>query len=211
MFISPGILAANVLGGSGGTLVPEITDDFNRADDTELGTSAEGWSWTRVTGTAGHIGITNNWCYKIHGSGGTNRAEYDLAASDMYAQVDAVTHGSTGSNDADVLIMCRFDTATQTFYQGRYRNLTATNEDQYILHKRVAGTDTQIGSTVVEATAGLPITLRLEVEGNTLRFYGGGVLKIAATDSTITSGLRAGLGMGGGNAFACDNFQAGAL
>jgi hypothetical protein len=181
--------------------VTTITDNFDRANAATIGTSAEGWSWQTLTGT---MGIASNAVDSQGGATGRARANSDLATSDHYAQFD-VTVTLTGNSIGPCV---RFDSAANSCYQ-LLVNPDATN---YRFFKCVAGVETQVGSTVVEALPGLPFTLRFEITGNTLTGFAGGVSKITTTDATFGSGpVRTGCRMSASTTPRLDNFSAGDL
>jgi hypothetical protein len=190
----------------------ELTDNFDRANQAGLGTSAEGWSWGLMAGPTGGGGqILNNWCYASSGQSGFWRAEADLSSADMFSELQALFSDGTGGGDKELYATCRVHPSENTFYVGRHTWLRGTDQDEYQLAKRINNVQTLIGSAVLEPHAAYPTTVRLEVVGNQLTLKANGVTKVTATDSEITGHVRAGIGLGSGLGFAYDNFQAGVL
>lgn len=187
-----------------------ITDDFNRADSTTLTPSAEGWSWTETTTPiASNIDINANEAKAQNGSSAGSaaiaRAESDLATTDHYAQANCFASG----NAAAVSGVCvRFDASAVTFY-GCFLD---QNDVSHEIHKRVAGTRTQLAAVTTPTASGLLI--RLEVNGSNLEMFAAGVSLITTTDTSITTGVRTGItgaAVGAANRAKWDNFEAGDL
>lgn len=207
------VLAGNLEAGAP-VVVPtvELTDDFNRANQAGLGTSAEAWSWGVMAGAAGGGGqILFNQCYALTSQSGFWRAEKDLTSADMFSEIQAIAYDGTGGGDTEVHAVCRVHPSENTFYTGRHTWLRGTTQDEYQLTKRINNVETLIGAAVLEPHATYPTTVRLEVTGDQLTLKADGVTKATATDSEITGHVRAGIGLGAGLGFFYDNFQAGVL
>lgn len=186
--------------------VTRFTDNFNRADSaSSLGSSSEGWSWTTNIGT---WGILSNQASNKATTATVSRAraEVDLGSSNNWAQA-TYAHGATlVSNQFGVCV--RYDPASDGCYQFSMR------EDGTLtrIFKVVAGTQTALTTAT---TAGLAVgdVIRLEVIGTTINAYQNGSVIATVTDSSITTGVRAGIygnqAAGSANNVQCDNYSAG--
>lgn len=164
-----------------------ISDNFNRADQSGLGTASGGFSWAHVVDT---MNILSNEA-RTPGWGATriSRAEADLSSDDHYAQITIVS-GAWGVNT-------RFASGADTSYNGTYG--TGYNA----LRKRIAGVDTELdhGSSVT------PTTIKVESDGSSQTMYFDGVSEASGTDTAITGNLRTGI-MAGSFDTSADNFEA---
>jgi hypothetical protein len=184
------------------------TDNFNRADNADLGTN-----WTPPTGVTGWS-ISGNQA--LEDSGGAFCAEYWNAvsfANDQYSQaiVDGVTLESVVNNGAGVAV--RIATGANTMYRA-YLNSNASGEIQ--LTKHVAGVVTELAQYTAGAAPALLDGIRLEVRGTTLKVYhssagGAYVERISTDDSSIASGSAGIAGKANSNLNLVDNWDGGDL
>lgn len=163
-----------------------ITDNFTRADSaTSLGSSSEGWSWAVNSGTGGikiNLGSNKSSTATLLRA----RAEIDLGSSDNWAQA-VYAHGA--ANAANQFGVCvRFDSASDTCYQFSMREDGLNTR----IFKVVAGTQTALTTATTTALA-VGDVIRLEAIGTTINAYRNGTLIATVTDSTITTGKRAGV------------------
>jgi hypothetical protein len=159
-----------------------ITDDFNRANSSSLGTSAEGWSWTTV---GGDLRIVSNKAssHAIAGAVGNHgRAEFDLSSADHYAQA---TVDRTGSGYKDMGVSVRYSAAADTFYMANHSPTAVT------LYKVVGGSG-YTALTSVSRTYSASIVLKAEINGSTLRGFVNGTSLATTTDTSLTGSLRTG-------------------
>lgn len=186
-------------------------ESFTAADGSFPATDTD-LTWVRVDGGGGAgWSVTGNQASPNGSARGINqqsRAEHDTTSSDQYAQV--VITGAAGA--ASELGVCvRYASAANTFYMAMFRN-AATPWVQ--IWKSVGGTFTALGAQITVSVA-LPDTLRIEVEGSTIRAYWNGTLTESITDTSITSGTRAGLhgheNAGQGLGVVVDGFEFGDL
>jgi len=179
-----------------------ILDNFNRANSDTLGTSSDGlFTWSEVLGDNDIASSTT----LQSGAEGNNRSRIGpLSSTNHYAQVDVVAMPAAAGLTAAVCT--RFDASSDTCYMFLVRQDT----NNYRFYKVVAGTLTQIGSTVTEAIPSVPFTIRLESNGTTHTCYVNGVAKITQTDSSLTTGTHVGVNTGRvlTNNVAIDNFIA---
>lgn len=171
-----------------------ITDDFNRADQTGLGTGAGGWSWTSVTGS---IDIASNQATPPALVANRSRAESDLSSVDHYAQADIVALSGSSRVAGP---MARYASAADTGYIFLITTGGATTLD-----KVVTGTRTALGTST--ASISLPDTLKMESNGSTQTGYYNAVSNVSLTDTAITTGTRTGLHQRSGIT-SLDNFEA---
>ncbi len=188
-----------------------INDTFNRGDGGLVGSSDGFWSWSNgnletVSGSSGNaVSVVSNQCKQGNaGSIVSVRAEQDLTNDDNYAQMSIITRG-TGDGCG---VYCRASTGTNPAYYIAY---LIEASDNVQLYKNTGGASfTQLGSNVA-VTVSLPNTLRVEAIGTAIKVYWDGVQKISVTDSSITTGKRAGMrvGSGGSTQRIVDGFRAG--
>lgn len=166
-----------------------ISDNFNRADQSlnALGTWVErvnDWS------VASNVAITAG------GDNGLAHHTTALSSDDHEAQVD-MTVFSLGAGPA-----CRISTVALTCYELRIVATTGTN---LYFYKRVADVRTIIDAGRA-VTVSLPDTLKIYVDGSTMRSYFNGGLEHDFTDSAVTGNLNAGMNCRGTDDL--DNFEA---
>ncbi len=66
-----------------------------------------------------------------------------------------------------------------------------TITDEHILEKMITGTDTELASSADVPTNGT--TLKIEVDGRSIKGFIDGVEKISVTDTVITTNFQCGL------------------
>lgn len=182
-----------------------ITDGFNRANQNNLGTSSEGWSWSELgTGRLDIVSLAAKHAFQ--GSQSVNRADSDLSSADHYAQWSQTIRGG-GSTTGGGPMVRKDSSSTLTYYHMR---LMGSGSDNVELYKVVAGTFTQLGSDTSVAVS-LPDPLRLTCSGSSIKATYDGVDKITQTDTAIASGTRCGIRSQESSAsFASfDDFEAG--
>lgn len=165
------------------------TDNFDRANGTL------GASWLTPEGT---------WTLSSNEAdpttfGGNTALNTTVQDSDCYAEVSIVS-GSV--SEGGPVVRASADGANM--YHARW-----SSGGNWILYKRVAGTFTLITYASDDVAPTLPVRIRLEAEGTTLRVYNGSELVIQAVDTDLpgTGGL-AGIRSGFGNQ-NFDDFEAG--
>lgn len=172
---------------SDGWLPPHttITDNFNRADSTSLGSSSEGWSWTE---TQGNIDIVTNRAQARAVGVQSARAESSLS-SDAHLSQCVATHSGASSNKCGVAV--RFSASATTYYKYQARPATATVQHEII--KVVTGTETSLFTQTGNAFSSGD-TIKCDVDSsNLIRGLVNGVLRISGTDTSITGNLRTGI------------------
>ncbi len=188
-----------------------INDTFNRADGVLVVSSDGSWSWsagnieTANGSSANAVQVVSNQCKQNNAASLVSvRAEVDLTNDDNYAQISVVVRGDTQGTG----VYCRAATGTNPAY---YLAWIDASTDNVQLYKTTGGgTFTQLGSNA-SVTVSLPQTLRIEAIGTAIKVYWDGVQKISVTDSSVTTGKRAGMRFGapGSTLRIVDNFRAG--
>lgn len=161
------------------------SDAFTRANQSGLGTSSEGWSWTNINTTSG-FSISSNAAVALSASPDTMEAAIAaLSTDDMQVQLVY----SSGSATARIGPSCRNDGTTNTAYLGWHRTTSGGN---HRIRKLISGTPTDL----INATSAisLPATIILSANGSTLSITSGGTLRGTVTDTAITGNLYGGLG-----------------
>jgi hypothetical protein len=208
---SPGVFAwadAHFDNFAGGDLVVlPVSDDFNRADETDISASVN-WE-TSLAGHGNHVPIVSN---KVMGENGDAVSQANAlwrAATfpdDQYAQMSglAVPSGqwigpsvrASGAGGDTGYVVIAFNNSGTRVLQ---------------LYQKISSSFTQLGSTytVPGNVFNLSDVLRIEAEGTTIRVLFNGSEVISATDSGIASG-NAGLQVFG-DAVSADNWEGGSL
>ena len=163
-----------------------ITDDFNRADANPISTGS--FAWTDVGG--GDWEIVSNVARQST-SGVTlraSRAESDLSSADHYAQCDLVNSNQGTARGGGPC--ARFASAAETYYIAALQG-----DGDMRLAKMVTGTRTDLGTSDTQAFT-VPETVRVEINGTTLKRYFDGSEVESITDSAISSNTRTGIAAG---------------
>lgn len=180
---------SNVINSTGFTTEATVTnlfsDDFNRANES-LDASAD---WTERDG---NYQIVSNYA-ELTGSGGTNRCAH-IASS----------HVTT----ADYSVTSNLDKGTAILYGyhgicGRRVDYSTADSDMYVmiyspsddlkLYKRISGSWTQLDTYSVTLTNNTSYKFELKMNGTTIEGYLDDVLRLSATDSSLTASGDAGI------------------
>ena len=164
------------------------TESWPGANTTTLGgdltwTEVAG-DWERRTNKASNVDVAGSLFA---------RADHDLAGTDQSVQAvldqpqDTISRGG---------VAARFASAATTCYVFWARNNATTT---YRLAKWVTGTQTVLTSISTTAPT-FPATIKIEVNGSSVKGFVGGTEVITATDTGITTGTRGGLFIEGQNA-----------
>lgn len=157
-----------------------FSDDFNRADNDLLGGNwvergAAGVDFDIVTNRVEIIGLPNNENSVVYNPAGISSADYT---------VQAVVNPISGNAFSGV--------------GGRRVHFGASDSDGYAafinqnsgklhLYKRVSGTWTELGSFITTITAGVDYTVKLSMQGTTIKAFLDGVERISVTDSALSA------------------------
>jgi hypothetical protein len=173
-----------------------LTDDFNRADSTNLGAD-----WTE---TAGDASIASN---QLAASSfpAEIRHTSNLSSADHYSQCALVVLPATNDGAGP---LARFSAAaSDTFYVSDFQDNVGAPTSRCTTYKRITGTYTLIaGPTGV--TFSLPDTAKIECNGSTIKAYFNGAEVHSVTDSGISGNLRTGLRIGATSTARLDDFEA---
>lgn len=165
-------------------------DTFTDADNTLLSahTGEIGATWTKHPQSGGgDMKVSSN---RLAGSVVADYAFYTPsgtpAGADYDVQATLRTNGDTASVAA---VMGRFDTTALTGYRAMYSGFSGT----WVLSKFVAGSQVDLGTYAVAATADTDYDVKLEMRGSAIKVYIDGVERISVTDSAITAAGTAGV------------------
>lgn len=172
-----------------------ISENWNCADSANINCQL---TWTEATDS---YDIVTNRCQKTAGGFNYARADTDLASDDHYAQValiNAVSGPGMGS------VVRKDGTATDTWYHAVAR--TNATPDSWDTTKVVAAVFTGIGTgTSVNVVSG--DTIKVSVDGSTIKRFRNGTEQDSVTDTAITGNLRTGITMST-NTMSVDTFEA---
>jgi hypothetical protein len=166
-----------------------VSDNFNDTNGTTLTshTGATGATWTKHPSSgAGSIEIDANRAHQTvstnsfyYASGIPGSADYDVQAR-LRQVSDTGVMGITG----------RMSTSANTMYRLFY---TAGGTDLWTLDKVVAGTGTTLATWSDTLANGDERTVRLQMQGSSIKGFIDGVERLTATDSAITAAGKAGV------------------
>jgi hypothetical protein len=162
------------------------TDDFNRANSTSIGNWLEntsGWA------------INNN---QLQPDDVTSYVVYlsPLDTSDQYAEVVISTIATTSMG-----VFARSNQFGNSFYLWR------NNGTSWDLFVNDSGSFIAIGNSFAGSASNGDVA-RIQVQGSTITGFVNGVQRATATDTTITSGLYAGIRNGADSSPRYDSFLA---
>lgn len=168
---------------------------------TEHPAYATGDLGVSATGDNVFINVTNINC-SYYASGTPSSPDYEVVA-------DMFWTGNSATQDTNLGVTGRTDPSAATLYLARYSTIG------WQLYKFVAGTATQLGSTVSE-TLTVTAQVKLKMVGSTIELYkkGEATPTITVTDTSITLAGKAGIrgstsnGTPTASAFRWDNFSA---
>ncbi|MER5461655.1 hypothetical protein ABT010_13395 [Streptomyces sp. NPDC002668] len=165
-----------------------FTDDFNRADSTDLG--------------AGWVEVSGDWSIVSNrlspgAAGGTIilRAAGAMATSDNYAQVTIAT--TTAASHG---VWCRGNSNISSGYLWR------NDGTSWDLFQVLGGSFTSIGSFAGAAANG--DVAKVQAVGSTIKGYVNGVQRVSVTDTAVTTGTSVGLRAESTSALRFDDFAA---
>lgn len=166
-----------------------FSDDFNRADSSDLGAA-----WIEVSG---EWSIASNRL-SPGAAGGTIilRAADAMASSDNFAQVAIAVTASASQG-----VWCRGNSNISQGYL--WRNDGST----WNLFAVVGGSFTSIGSYAAAAAPG--DVAKVQAVGSTIKGYVNGVERVSVTDTSVTTGTSVGIRSESVGALRYDDFAAG--
>lgn len=155
-------------GGGGGPVSTLFSDDFNRADSTTLGNN-----WVEVTADWAIVSNTLRVSSTAFGDYVINTTS--LGTADYEVQAVLITVGTVPV----IRVIGRY-VDTNNYYAVRWAD---TNSG---LFKRVGGVETDLGAWPADSiTSG--DTVKLSMQGTTIKAYVNGVQKASVTDSAFAS------------------------
>ena len=167
-------------------------DSFTRADTTTtLGVAESGQTWSVIGGNA--HGISTNRAY-------TNVAAFSTTVVNVRVSnliTVQATLTTTDNANSQYLVFRQTDSSNH-HYVGQSGGV-------WIMYKKVAGVDTQIGTA-----AGTPASgdvLKVTMDGSTIKFYVNGTLLITVTESDNLTGTGAGIATWNSTTARWDNFS----
>lgn len=188
-----------------------LNDNFNRADQSGLGTASGGFTWSNPIGSSLWDIVSNQAQYGTGDTGeDVERAESDLSGVDCYCQIKVVEvhDGSGGASFISADTIARKDsTSTATYYLGQ--SFIESSISHHRLYKNVASSFTELGSNTDSISANE--VQKLSCNGTTIKLLIDGVEKFSVTDSDISTGTRCGIrtDCGDTNSYSiADDFQA---
>ncbi len=155
------------------------TDNFNRSD------GSLGAGWTDMTD--GGLAISSQ---EVVGTNGTFSGEIrtgESFASDQSSQIEVTSTQLSGGEWIGPAV--RAKNGGQSLYLGLY--FWNNGDPELMLFKRIAGNWTQLGAAYQSGALVAGTQLTLAVSGSTLTFSQNGVVRITATDTSLTSGSPA--------------------
>ena len=170
-----------------------VTDDFNRANSTNLGTdwAEDNGDWSISSNGLAQATATGAW-YKCRWTGTA------MAGTDVIVQVS----GQTPDNTSGFGPMTRGAVSSTITGYG----MTGFGADSFYLVEIASSSSDTILDTGSSCSSATTYTLRLESNGTTHEGYLGGVLDVSASDATYTG---AGVGIWAyGNVDIYDNWSA---
>lgn len=176
------------------------TESFNKSDSTTLGPDL---TWTALHDD---LQVVSNKVTCVNtATVARERAGSDCAGNDNYAQIVIINRdaGATSSIEA----ISRYQSSANTGYPFRHTNNTVHE----ILMKIEAGSLTTI-SSVNGATPAANDIVKSQSNGSTISAHVNGVQQTSVTDTSITTGLRGGVGMtcvNGPSTWTGDSFEYG--
>lgn len=170
-------------------------DTFNDIDGTNLPTHDANWVKHGSSGSSQLI-ITNANRIRVGTTDSSETIYYHSgspASADYTVQADFLKKDD--SNGA-IFVCGRMSTTANTFYGWRYVRDSGASLAAWQLYKRVAGTFTQLGSSVSQTlTTDVAYEGKLRMSGSTIEGYkeGSGTPSVSTTDTAITVAGKAGL------------------
>ena len=168
--------------------MPFATETFAGTGGTELSAYAAAWSKQTSFAQNAVVGIDGPYFNVAAAAYGCYQHSASPAGADYSVAADIKRIGGTANPQMGV---CgRMQAGAGTFYSSLHiHSLNSTR-----LYVWVAGTPTQIGSSYANTlTTGVAQTHELRMTGSTIELYIDGVLRISATDTTITTAGKAGI------------------
>lgn len=159
-----------------------IFDNFNRSDGDSLGSN-----WTEVSGD---MDIASNKFSSANSGYALWTGEWPGAGANYFMEAVANLGGSVGG----VHMIARYVDSSNYYYV----HLNTFSQTIY-LRKKVAGSDTDLGTFNGGYSNGNNYRVRFELNGTSLKVFVDGTQRISVTDSTFTARGQVGLGADSGS------------
>jgi hypothetical protein len=163
-----------------------FTDDFNRADSTNLGAG-----WVEVSGDWSIV--SNQLSSGSAGGVIILRAAGAMATSDNSAQITIAATGAVSHG-----VWCRGNTNITQGYLWR------NDGTSWNLFSAVGGSFTSIGSFAAAAVAG--DVAKIQAVGTTIKGFVNGIQRVSVTDTAVTTGTSVGIRAESTNVLRFDDF-----
>ena len=165
-----------------------FTDDFNRADSTDLGAE-----WVEVSGDWSII--SNQLAPPVSAGTVVLRAATAMATNDHYAQVTLATVAAASQG-----VWCRGNSNITNGYLWR------NDGTAWDLFSVVSSTFTVIGTFAGAASAG--DVAKVQAVGSTIKAFVNGVERVSVTDTGVTTGSNVGIRTATPSGIRYDDFTA---
>ena len=172
------------------------TDAFTDTSGTSLASHSDGFGtiWKHQTGGANAV-VTDANRVRRNGVAGYTIDYVDATptSADYSVEADLVVKSNLASDATGVI--GRLNTAATTFYMARWEQAAAGTTGTWRLARYSSGTATSLAALTSQPqpVVGETYRIKLEMIGSSLALYVNGVLKVSATDATITAAGRAGI------------------
>ena len=120
--------------------------------------------------------------------------------------VDLTLKAITGGGDRGYGVIARY-TDANNYYYACAKGADAPPDGEYQLHKRVAGTHTNLGRFVVQAAVNDVLNFRVRDSGDTLELFINTISRLTNTDTDLTVAGRWGKGWGANNTEIDDSWE----
>lgn len=191
-----GAISSQTFGSDGGYVSTTIedtvlaSDTFSRTDATQLDQSEVGGAWTQLTGTAG---VVNNQAYPITFDGSSDSIAVLTTLSNVcVVQANIATYAS------GIGLVFRATDKNNLF-------LLAAEPTRYALYKRVAGTPTLLGNSLLTPANG--DEMKVSIEDNTFKVYRNNSLLFSVTDSFNSTAVMHGIRFNSSTSQRIDDFK----
>lgn len=167
-------------------MVAELHDDFNRADNTDVGSAwIEDVGDFRIVSNRLETAVTST---SLLVNAAPNLDSANNWAEITWAYALAPTSGFSGYLAGVVVKYSN----TNNYYTA-YAFRPGTGQHQIILQKRVGGVNTTLASVNVTFSTATLETLRLQIVDNELKVYRNGAVVITHINSDVPAGLKVGI------------------
>jgi hypothetical protein len=162
------------------------SDNFNGVAGTLITTYDA--NWTRLGAVAANIVISDaGRARQNNGIPRYYKADATPPSAD-YSVSGIVTCKSFGVSSSSASVLGRVNGAADDSYRALVVRLTSGGSCDLRLGKTIAGAFTQLGSSVNKTLAlDTPYTLKLDMQGSTIRLLWQGVEEISVTDTELTA------------------------